>query len=130
MGTEAINVTAYTTTNSRPSETVISELDAYRATQSVFGPSALLMCSAAISAAPTALMNAIRTTVRRWPGRGRSSSVTRRCNQTASAYNCRHGAGARHSERGAEKTLLLTAVCATVPLDGYDPILFGTNLKF
>ena len=104
MGTEAINVTAYTTTKSRPSETVISELDAQRWIQSVFGPSAPLTCSAAISAAPTALMNAIRTDVRRRPGLGLSSSVSSCCNQTASAYNCRNAAGARHSERGAEKT--------------------------
>src|SRR5262245_11771592 len=111
MGTEAINVTAYTTTKSRPSETVISELDAYRATQSVTGPSALLTCSAAISAAPVALMNAMRTEVRRRPGLSLSSSAARCCSHTASAYNCRHAADARHSERGAEKTLLLAAVC-------------------
>ena len=62
-------------------------------------------------------MNAMRTEVRRRPGLGRSSSVTRYCNRTASAYNCRHAAGAHPPERGAERTLLLTAVCVTVPLD-------------
>src|SRR4029450_10289601 len=62
-------------------------------------------------------MNAMRTEVRRRPGLGRSSSVTRYCNRTASAYNCRHAAGTHPPERGAERTLLLTAVCVTVPLD-------------
>src|SRR5262245_39143124 len=117
MGTAALKSAASARTRASPAEAVISALDAYRAIQSVYGPSPLLTCKAAMSAAPTAPMNAIRTEVRRRPGLSLSSSVSRCCNQIASAYNRRHTAGARHSDRSADRTLLLAAVCATVPLN-------------
>src|SRR5262249_35373556 len=82
--------------------------------------SALSMCSAAISDVPTAPMNAMRTEVWRRLGLSLSSSVSRCCNQTASACNRRNPAGTRHPEQGAEKSLLLTAVGSTVPLDRHD----------
>src|SRR5215470_19372430 len=77
------------------------------------------MWNAAISAAPTAAMNAMRTEVRMRPGLGLSSSVINCCNHAAVACSCCKAAGTHHPERRAEISLLLVIVCSTLPLDRY-----------